>query len=325
MTDPKPKNDSKQEKNPRAKYLNQTQLLQGVAAVNEPLLSPSEHRCLFTLASFTVRPLSEVYAHPGNAILMQACAIATRQGMNAVTKRLLKKKLIEPMGHEKGGRGMATEWRICVEDERFPWPKSKAKPATVELQDNEPETRNARVAGNGENKPATENRKTRNCVPLNPQLASAKPATVELHPNSSTTDSNTTNSKAADKSAPVVMSCSGYQTANSTTGASALNPNSKPESKPTATTAAINANEEWMNQAETQNISREEWMNFHEHARVRGWTPKQRKTFLRETYGVDNVKKLSALQYHAALALLHRCTWKVWYQQMVSAKIERVN
>lgn len=293
MQNPNEKEIATQAKNPRAKYSNQTQLLQGVAAVREPHLSLSERLCLFTLAAYTVRPLSEQYAHPGNAILMQACAVATRQGMNKVMKRLREKKLIEPMGHEQGGRGHATEYRICVEDPRFPWPTSKAKPATAELQDNEPDTRNSGVAGIDREKPATADKETRNCETGNPQLTSAKPATVELHPDSSTTDSKTTNSKEANKSVPVVMFCSGQQTANansnSTTGELSLNSNAKPESKT----------------ADGPLVNRHQIANLREHAKRAGWSKKDFEFILRTNYGVSTPKELSMQQYVLLLHSLH--------------------
>jgi hypothetical protein len=260
-----------QEKNPRAKYSNQTQLLQGVFAVREPRLSQGERLFLMGLASYTVHPASEVYAHPGNRALMDGCRV-TRQGVNYIAKQLLEKNLIEIMGHAQGGHGMAVEYRVRVEDDRFPWPKSKAKPATDELQDNakpgssdfhvsdkEPASPDLQVSGKEPaspdlqvsqtvnpqvkaQQPASEARTTRKLEPKNPQVKLKEPASSYLQPNSSTristTDSKTTNSKAAVQLEPVVDSCSSTRKTATANSNAALSQKQipKPESKTTTTT-----------------------------------------------------------------------------------------
>jgi len=169
----------------RHKYLNQTQLLQGVAQIEEPSLTPTERIFLLTLAAFQVRTLPSIenYPHPGNRVLMTACGVSSRQGLNKIAERLLEKRLLEKLAHAQGGRGMAVVYRLCVEDTRFPWPKDKPKPATEELplSRNKPATEELPVSGT---KPATGEAETRNSQPGNPQLDPAKPATLELHPDS---------------------------------------------------------------------------------------------------------------------------------------------
>jgi hypothetical protein len=165
--------------------LNQTQLLQGVCQVCEPTLTPTERIFLLTLAAFQVRtfPSIENYPHPGNEKLMLACGVSSRQAVNKIADRLIARRLLEIVAHAQGGRGLAVVYRICVEDSRFPWPKEKEKPATLELplSPSKPATVELPVS---EEKPATEEAETRNSQTGNPQLDPAKPAILELHPDS---------------------------------------------------------------------------------------------------------------------------------------------
>jgi hypothetical protein len=114
-----------------------------------------------------------------------------------------------------------------------------------------------------------------------------------------------------------VNSCSGYQTASATTGAS--DSNSKSENKTTATTAAINSRPEarldsdgffdpkpspksaWLQQAESQQISKAQLRNFHDHARELGWDKNKRRQFVLENYGKRKPVHLTVSEYHAAL------------------------
>ena len=172
----------------KAKYSNQTQLVQGVSQVNDPTLTQGERLFLNCLAAFTVHD----HPHPGNAQLIRACGIRSRQGVNKIARKLEAKKLIQIL--ERGdGRGKATVYRICVEHPAFPWPRKKAdkpgspdfpfrgqEPATPELSvsADKPETPELSVS---DRKPATGDRETRNCEHQNPQLSAQKPATLELH------------------------------------------------------------------------------------------------------------------------------------------------
>jgi hypothetical protein len=157
------------------KYANYAQLVQGVSQVADESLTQSERLCLLTLAAFNVK----TDPHPGNDKLMRACGVTTRQGLNAIVKKLLDKRLIQIVGHARGGRGMAVAYRIRTEDNRFPSPsKAGKKPASPELHvsDEEPATPELQVNSSD----------TRNSNSENPQLTPPKPATPELHPDTRT-------------------------------------------------------------------------------------------------------------------------------------------
>ncbi len=169
-------NDNTENKNtakdPPRKYANFAQLVQGVSQVDSPTLEPTDRLFLNCLAAHNLKE----NPHPGNKRLMRACGVASRQSVNKIARRLLDKKLIEII--ERGdGRGNATIYRICTEDDRFPWPEMKNKPATLELpvSGHKPATLEASVS---ENKPATEKPETRNAPSRNPQLDHNKPATA---------------------------------------------------------------------------------------------------------------------------------------------------
>jgi hypothetical protein len=128
-----------QAKNPKqAKYANHTQLVQGVCQVDDGrllglrqcFLTQAERCFLNCLAAFWV---SGDTVHPGNDKLMMACGVHSRQAVRKIAARLVEKKLIEIVAHGHGGRGLATCYRICIEDARFPGPKKKSLPTTEEL------------------------------------------------------------------------------------------------------------------------------------------------------------------------------------------------
>jgi len=159
-----------EEKLRKSKYENHAQLVQAVCQVAEPTLTQGEQCFLNCLAAHWTH--ANDLPHPGNARLAIACRVSTRQGVNKIAKRLIKRRLIEIVGNATGGRGKAATYRIRIEDSRFPEHK---KPATVELhvsQNNKPATNELHVS-----------EETRNSDSLNPQLSTAKPATPELHPN----------------------------------------------------------------------------------------------------------------------------------------------
>src|SRR5882762_5825414 len=114
-------------RDPREKFLNYAQMVQGVCQVYDPRLTPTERLFLNCLAAYSVK----TDPHPRNEKLMRACGVNSRQSVNKIAHRLLEKKLIEIVSHAKGGRGMAVTYRVRVQDARFPWPK-KEKPATQE-------------------------------------------------------------------------------------------------------------------------------------------------------------------------------------------------
>jgi hypothetical protein len=166
MTIPEKKNPSQA----KSKYSNFAQLVQGVCQVNEPNLEPTDRLFLNCLAAHTVGG----DPHPGNGRLMRACGVGSRQAVNKIEKRVCERhklaKIVTPGGgHDAGGAGRATVYRIRIEDDRFPYPKPKPLPATLELQDREQETRNSSVAG--------KNASTRNLEPAYPQLEPVLPAT----------------------------------------------------------------------------------------------------------------------------------------------------
>ena len=187
-------------RDPRHKYLNQTQLLQHVCQVDEPELSQGECLFLLTLAAFTVRtfPAPQNYPHPGNQVLMAACRITSRKGVNYIANQLAAKKLIEIV--EVGnGRGKATVYRIRVEDDRFPWPKEKDKPGSSDFPDSKgnPEVQTSHFQSE---KPGSNEPETRKLDPVNPEVKPEKPGSLNFH-----TDSNPliqSSNTSANKSAP---------------------------------------------------------------------------------------------------------------------------
>ena len=177
--------ENKIHRDPRHKYLNQTQLLQGVAQVDDSRLSQGECLFLLTLAAFTVRtfPRAENYPHPGNQILMATCRITTRKGVNYLANQLVAKQLIEIV--EVGnGRGKATVYRIRVEDTRFPWPKNTEKPGSSDFPVSEINLE-AQTSHLPQEKPGSKELETRKYQPRNPEVKTEKPGSLNFH-----TDSN---------------------------------------------------------------------------------------------------------------------------------------
>jgi hypothetical protein len=164
----------------RVKYRNYAEMVQAVLQV-EAELELSDRLFLNALAAHSVNE----DPHPGNARLMRACQVKTRQGLNKISDRVCNRHRLAVMVEKGGGKHNANVYRICIEDPRFPPPK----PATEELRVSEQETcnssvagiadetRNQYVAGNTVFKPATGEAETRNAESSNPQLEPAKPAT----------------------------------------------------------------------------------------------------------------------------------------------------
>src|SRR5882672_11043475 len=97
-----------QARDARRKYLNQTQLGQGVSQCYDPRLTQSERLYLMCLAVHD----GKTGSHPGNQKLMRACGVTSRQALDRIRDKLLDKRLIEIVGNAKGGRGLAVVFRI---------------------------------------------------------------------------------------------------------------------------------------------------------------------------------------------------------------------
>ena len=141
----------------KPKYTSIAQLLFAVESLTEEL-SQGEWIVLFALAhrvDWGTGGRREP-AHPGNALLMKLTG-ATRQGVNFIQKRLIGRGLVE-CTRVGNGQGNASEFRICIEDPRFP--ETKAEPASDDLH-----------------VPEMENRK---CNAGNPQVAGAEPASKQV-------------------------------------------------------------------------------------------------------------------------------------------------
>jgi len=185
------------DRDPRLKYLNQTQLLQGVAQVDDFRLSQGEALFLLTLAAFTVRtfPSREYYPHPGNQILMAACRVTTRKGVNYLANQLVAKNLIEIV-QVGNGRGRATVYRIRTEDPRFPWPKKKEKPGSLNfpVTETNPEAQTSHFQ---KEKPGSTEPETRKLQPGNPEVNTRKPGSSDFH-----TDTRTDTEAEAEGESP---------------------------------------------------------------------------------------------------------------------------
>lgn len=107
---------------PKSKYRSLAQFVQGVGAVNEPCLSDKERLALNCLSAHADYRTGGG-AHPGNATLSCWCGCNERNARKNVA-RLITLKLIERTSAGCGGRGLASVYRICIEDPRFPEPKS---------------------------------------------------------------------------------------------------------------------------------------------------------------------------------------------------------
>lgn len=134
----------------QTKYANLAQFFCGVTMVNDTSLSQGERLALVGLAAFA--DYRTALAHPGNSALMRATGCKSRQGINYIVRRLIDRGLIQMVSKGDGGRGLATVYRLSVEDERFPMPK----PATDNLRVSESKNLQVQPA-----KPATSGSKTR--------------------------------------------------------------------------------------------------------------------------------------------------------------------
>jgi hypothetical protein len=162
------------------KYHNHAQLVQGVSQVNDSTLSQGERCFLNCLAAYSVK----TYPHPGNEKLRIACGLKTRQGVNYIASKLIGRRLVEIIGHGRGGHGMAAVYRICTDDPRFPFPKPATvdkEPASSDLQvsGSQPESSDLRV---NDDEPASEQAVTRKYDHNNPQVVVRQPASSDLHP-----------------------------------------------------------------------------------------------------------------------------------------------
>jgi hypothetical protein len=182
---------SKLHENPnghKPKYSNFAQLAQGVSQVADATLSQGERLFLNCLAVHSVKE----NPRPGNARLMRACGVTSRQGLNYIARLLIEKGLIEVVAYGKGGHGMATVYRICTEDDRFP----KREPTSSDLQvsDSQPTSPDLQVTSE---QPASERALTRKYDPTYPQVNPNLPASSDLHPDLDSEYKNEYNSESA--------------------------------------------------------------------------------------------------------------------------------
>jgi len=66
-------------------------------------------------------------SRPGNKALMRAIGCKTYRGVQYVIGRLFKRRLVERTNKGNGGRGLATIYRIRIEDPRFPGETRKSE------------------------------------------------------------------------------------------------------------------------------------------------------------------------------------------------------
>lgn len=124
------------------KYRTYAAFLQGVGAVNEPDLSDKERlalNCLAVHGDFRTGG----GAHPGNLTLSRWCNVSRDTSVRRILSRLVGRRLTERTSAGHGGRGLATVWRIRIEDPRFPEPKPAPDKERVSQQQNQlPENQN---------------------------------------------------------------------------------------------------------------------------------------------------------------------------------------
>lgn len=104
----------------RAKYTSHSAFQYGVANVNE-ILTDGERMVLYSLG--VAADYKTALSHPGN-FTMGHQSNRCERGVRDIIQRLVTKRLIERVSVGDGGRGLATEYRIRVEDDRFPKPGS---------------------------------------------------------------------------------------------------------------------------------------------------------------------------------------------------------
>lgn len=106
------------------KYRSPSQFIRGVGLVTEKL-SDKERLLLLGLASHANFETGD-RAYPGNAWLAAWCHCSVRH-VQRMLDRLKPLNLIEIVNHATGGRGLSVEYKIRLQDARFPAPKSKPK------------------------------------------------------------------------------------------------------------------------------------------------------------------------------------------------------
>jgi hypothetical protein len=102
------------------KYGSHSAFQYGVVNVNERL-TDGERMVLYALA--VAADYKAATSHPGNSAMGHQSNRSER-GVRDIIQRLIAKGLIERLRVGDGGRGLATEYRIRVEDDRFPKPGS---------------------------------------------------------------------------------------------------------------------------------------------------------------------------------------------------------
>lgn len=104
----------------QTKYRNFIQFVHGVGLVRELKLSPLDRLALNCLAAHT--DFHSGIARPGEERIAAWCGCYPRS-VRRTLRRLWDRELIARASVGTGGRGLAAEWRILVEDPRFPDPK----------------------------------------------------------------------------------------------------------------------------------------------------------------------------------------------------------
>jgi hypothetical protein len=162
---PRKKNKSQPDYNRDAwvtegKYKNHVQLMQGIALLNDPTVTPRERCWLFCLGAFSVK----TSPHPGNRALAIACGLSlhSRKGVyrvprstvNAVGNRVIRKRLAEVL--ERGDGQRATVFKINVEDPRFPPPRPRKQGCAVDSkQPEQPSKQGCAVDNDASEQPST--------------------------------------------------------------------------------------------------------------------------------------------------------------------------
>ena len=158
----------------RAKYTSLSAFHYGVADVDETL-TDGERMVMSALAVGV--DYKTALSHPGNAAMMRQ-SNRTERGVRWIIQGLIEKALIEKVSDGDGGRGLATVYRFCVEDDRFPKPGSN-RCRVIEIK---PGSNDCHVSGD---KPGSGAPETRQWNGENPAVWTAahpiNPSSTSIH------------------------------------------------------------------------------------------------------------------------------------------------
>jgi hypothetical protein len=99
------------------KYRHLLQLIDAVAECGDPRLTETHILALLCLGKWT--DLKTGTAHPGNRMLSKWTRRSERSVQRAI-KELIEWNLIERVSKGDGGRGLASRYKILIDDPRFP-------------------------------------------------------------------------------------------------------------------------------------------------------------------------------------------------------------